>query len=103
LRIDETQDRPLEITLEEPAVFTPELVASPDSDSDVVELVQPDGEEEEFSDSYRGMDLDCWDTHSKRDKSLTFDHVEAALLDGQIPDINVIDHDFSIRPVRKTV
>lgn len=97
--IDETQNKPLEVTLEE-AVFTPELVeskTSSDSDSDV-EL-----DEEEFPNSYRGMDLDCWDTHSRRDQSLTFDQVEAELLDGQITEISVIDYDFSIRPVRKTV
>ena len=97
--IDETQNKPIEVTVED-AVFTPELVesgASSNSESDV----GPD--EEEYSDSYRGIDLDCWDTHSRRDKSLTFDPVEAELLDGQIPDISVIDHDFSIRPVRKKV
>ena len=97
--IDETQNKPIEVTVED-AVFTPELVesgASSDSESDV------GLDEEEYSDSYRGIDLDCWDTHSRRDKSLTFDPVEAELLDGQIPDISVIDHDFSIRPVRKKV
>ncbi len=95
--IDETQNKPIEVTLED-AVFTPELMesrASSDSGLDV------GPESEEYSDSYRGIDLDCWDTHSRRDKSLTFSPVEAELLDGQIPDILVIDHDFSIRPRKK--
>lgn len=46
---------------------------------------------EGYSNSYWGSDVDKWDERAARDKSLTFSSVRAEFLDGQIPDIVVID------------
>ena len=37
------------------------------------------------------LDIDCWDVRVGRDTSLTFPADDAELLDGQIPEIAVID------------
>jgi len=95
--IGETENNLLDFTLEETVFIQGKLELNPGSNSD------SDGgstEElnEEYSNSYWGADLDRWDTRAVRDKSLTFPPDKAVALDGEIPEIVVIDHDWTIRP-----
>ena len=88
--LDESENKSLDFT-PEGALFPRENLESgggSESDSDERSDEEPN---EEYSNSYWGLDIDCWDMHSARDKSLTFPADEAELLDGQIPEIAVID------------
>jgi len=98
LNSGETPKEPLDFTLSE-SVFIQgrlELNANPNlgSDSDGEPIDEPN---EEYSSSYLGWDIDSWDVRVARDKILTFPSDEASLLDGEIPEIIVIDKDWSIR------
>jgi len=95
--LGETENKPLDFTLEE-TVFIEgklELHASSNSGSDGGSSEEPN---EEYSNSYWGADLDRWDTRAVRDKSLTLPPDEVRLLDEEIPSIVVIDRDWAIRP-----
>jgi hypothetical protein len=88
--LDEVENKSLDFT-PEGALFPREDLESgggSESDSDETSDEEPN---EEYSNSYWGMDIDCWDMRAARDKSLTFPTAEAELLDGQIPEMAVID------------
>lgn len=53
----------------------------------------PGGSDSRFTSSYLGWDLDRWDPHGSRSKSLTFPAEEAHRLDGQVPEIAVLEED----------
>jgi len=88
--LDESENKSLDFT-PEGALFPRENLESgggSESDSDERSDEEPN---EEYSNSYWGLDIDCWDMRDARDKSLTFPADEAELLDGQTPEIAVID------------
>jgi hypothetical protein len=88
--LGEVADNPLDFTPQD-ALFTPENIKR-DAGSDTESDGGSDGEaNEDYSNSYWGLDIDRWDTRAARDKSLTLPADEAHLLDSQIPEIAVID------------
>lgn len=95
LNIGEIENNLLDFTLEEAVLIQGKLELDAGSNSDDGSTEEPN---EEYSNSYWGADLDRWDTRSVRDKSLTLSPDEVLTLDGEIPEIVVIDHDWTIRP-----
>jgi hypothetical protein len=95
--LGETENSILDFTLKETVLIQGklELNAGSNSDSDGGSTEEPN---EEYSNSYWGADLDRWDTRAVRAKSLTLPPDEAGTLDGEIPEIVVIDRDWTIRP-----
>lgn len=84
----------------EPLDFTPEVtVYTPDKvelDPDTASDSDSDGEynedsREKYTNSYFALDIDCWDARAGRGRSLTFLADDADFLDGEIPEIEVID------------
>lgn len=88
--LDESENKSLDFTHQD-ALFPPEnqeTNGGSESDSDEECYEEPN---EEYSNSYWGLDIDCWDMRDARDKSLTFPADEAEWLDGLTPEIAVID------------
>jgi len=95
------ENNPLDFSLEQTVFIQKILEVNADSDSDGGggSTEEPN---EEYSNSYWGVDLDCWDTRAVRDKSLTLPPDEVGRLDGEIPEMVVIDHDRTIRPIAES-
>ena len=57
------------------------------NDSDMGSDEEPD---EEYSNSYYGLDIDCWDNYAPRDKDVTLPAELTEMLDGLVPVIEEI-------------
>ena len=69
------------------------MVIDKDEDEDMESDDEPN---EEFSDSYRGYDLDCWDNYAARDRDVTLPAELTETLDGRIPMVEIVDTDTEV-------
>jgi hypothetical protein len=97
------ENTPLDFSLEKTVFVLKKLEVNADSESDSGGGSSNEEPNEEYSNSYWGADLDRWDTRAVRDKSLTLPADEVGRLDGEIPEMVVIDYDWTIRPKGRTL